>query len=175
MQALFIGSARHHMHNLLVEGSLYSPLPRMAVEHPLSFINSINGHLQDMTPENLCLNHWPYLILLSLLKHPYWRRHCQFGARIPCHALALPLVLVSMLFDRFFVILNTLLQVMTELSAYSLDPSGIVVYREPQDRLSQNEISSSLQYISVLHSQSDHPQISNILIQLLIISTALGT
>ena|SRR5882757_105134 len=101
MQALFIRSARRHIHSILQGNSPHSPLPRPAVEDPTSFMNSINGHLQQMSPESLCLNHWPYLLLLSLLKHPYWRRHCRFGARIPCHTLALPLVLVSSIFDGF--------------------------------------------------------------------------
>jgi len=64
---------------------------------------------------------------------------------------------------------------MAELSAYTLDPSGVVVYREPQAPFSQDEVSLNQQYLSVLHSQSDHPQIPNIFIQLLLISTALGS
>ena len=72
------------------------------------------------------------------------------------------------------VILITLLQVMTELSFYSLDISGNVVYTEPQAPISQNEITVIHEYLSVLHPQLDHFQFSKIIIQLLIILTALG-
>ena len=157
--------------------SLLIPSP-MAIDNPLSFMNSVNQELQKMTPQMLRLNHWPYLILLALLKHPYWRRHWQFGGQIPCHTLALPLVLVStVLFDRFCYTTKHLLQVMTELSSYSLQvgPSGnMIVYNEPQAPLSTDEIESIQQYLSILHFHSGHSQISSIINQLLIVSTALG-
>lgn len=137
-------------------------------------MNAINHRYQQMSPQALCLNHWPYMVLLSLLKHPYWRRHCQFGAQIPCHTLAFPLVLVSRAVLPIFVILITLLQVMTELSSYSLDLSGNVVYTEPQAPISQNEITLIHEYLSVLHPQSDHSQFSKITSELLIVATALG-
>jgi hypothetical protein len=89
------------MHDLLVEGSpQHYSIPYMAVENPLHFINSINQSLDEMTPQSLSLNHWPYLVLLFLFQHSYWRRRCEFD-QLPCHTLALPLVLVSMVFDRF--------------------------------------------------------------------------
>ena len=171
MQNLFVQSAHRHMHDLLSSDSPSSDI--MSINQHLSFMNAINRKHQEMSPQALCLNHWPYMVLLSLLKHPYWCRHCQFGGRIPCHTLAFPLVLVSMAVLPIFVILITLLQVMTELSSYSLDLSGNVVYTEPQAPISQNKITLIHEYLSVLHPQSDHSQFSNITIQLLIISTAL--
>jgi hypothetical protein len=63
---------------------------------------------------------------------------------------------------------------MTELSAYSLDPFGIVVYTQPQPAILPSEITSIQHYLSVLHSESGHPQIPQILIQLRLISTAMA-
>ena len=63
---------------------------------------------------------------------------------------------------------------MTELSSYSLDPSGNVVYTEPQAALSSDEIISIHHYLSVLHLQSGHSQLPAIITRLLLISAALG-